>query len=107
MNQLRDALIAYKKWWEEKVQDGYSGDPLSHYAISAFLASPSARPFIDEGWVSVKTKLPEIDRFVMWYTKQGEHFIDCLDKDGNPWLHGVTHWQPITHPAPSPPSVNP
>jgi len=39
--------------------------------------------------------LPDYDEFVLWRTYDGNHFVEALDKDGNPWLKDCTYWQPL------------
>lgn len=51
-------------------------------------------------WILIKEKLPEIDKYVLWRTVSGNHFVECLDKDGWFWLNEdkqdrVTHWMTI------------
>lgn len=58
-------------------------------------------------WVKASERLPGYDIPVLWISKDGNQFVEMLDKDGNDWLYNlelsdesVTHWMPL----PAPPS---
>jgi hypothetical protein len=61
-------------------------------------------PFVkghkEEDWKRIGDvlTLPQIDEYVLWYTFDGNYFVECLDKDGNAWLKHCTHWRKL--PAP-------
>lgn len=93
MNQLRDALIAYEKW---KDTESISAQ---HSLIEMFIGSPSAKPFIDEGWVSVKKELPSRNTVVLlWVPMYNNMTSGYLDGQLNFVMHNnhiigeVAHW---------------
>lgn len=56
-----------------------------------------------KSWIKINAEngLPNYDEYVLWYTFDGNYFVEALDKDGNDWLSLCTHWMPL----PSPPTA--
>lgn len=55
----------------------------------------------DDNWISVKNKLPEIEKPVLVHLQDGSIFSSCANWEGDDfWFTGeedenrVTHWQP-------------
>jgi len=59
-------------------------------------------------WVKLQRgcEMPNYDEIVLWYTEDGNTWVEALDKDGNPWLYGeeaadgfkwpkATHWRKL------------
>lgn len=70
-------------------------------------------PSAEQGeWVELKegNPLPDYDEYVLWYDEAGNTHVDCLDKDGNPWMPNeadefegwkmpkATHWRKLPKP---------
>jgi hypothetical protein len=37
---------------------------------------------LDKDWISVHDDLPDYDERVLWYSEDGNMYVDALDKDG-------------------------
>ena len=49
-------------------------------------------------WRPIEDGLPDFDEYVLWYTDDGNYFIEALDKDGDMIRVKVTHWMPLPPP---------
>lgn len=75
-----------------------------HAAAELSLQTPTPDP-----WISVDDRLPEPDRYVLWWPDNGYIFMECLDKDNDEntikqFLKGFEHKGPVTHWQPLPPA---
>lgn len=55
-------------------------------------------PIDKKEWNSKGFFLPSYDEYVLWYTEEGNYFVEALDKDGNDWLKKCTHWMHLPEP---------
>lgn len=78
----------------------YTGDEARFLIRSLSTAHPGMKL---DGWISVKDRLPDFDQYVLWCVKEGNCFVEALDKDGDFALEyqNVTHWMPLAA-APNP-----
>jgi hypothetical protein len=111
--RLKGVLEEGHNHWIIRYEDGREVDLVKLFAEFATPSVNEGREAIANDWIEIKegNPLPDYDEYVLWYHEDGNMFVECLDKDGNPWIFGneyegvsddeflptpkATHWRPL------------
>lgn len=81
---------------------------ITYFALHDLLDTmPTVKAEPDNGWISVKDRLPELYVDVLIFTKGGTIAVDCLERimswgeDFYNYEQNVTHWMPLPKPPES------